>query len=722
MMLRLAAEQARSHRRYTLWTAGFMTAALALITFALCVIQTEYTVNALNYGAVASSRVHHGFAQTLPGRVPGDEGAYVHSTEEIDAALDAAISAGSDVVASRVTYVDIVTVGAPPSGTDGGDSMSASDIRANAVRGDYDWTHILAGGRPPGDGEIVLSARVAAVLGVSIGDPVVVGATDAAAWERESWGLPVPRPQLTVSGILQTNVALAGSTYSPTEALLPWGLSNEPGGLFTLAVAPGDGTVSRTVIGPFTTIAYSVGAPALAVFANFGYYQGAPGAGDIILPLTVPVTLALAAALILASLIGAFAVGRSQGRIRVRWVATARTLGASRRDVRVASLVETALVAAVAIGSGIVLGYAFATLRLFVLQSGVDYPLAPAWVPFPWWIPALVAAAGIVLAIAVAASPAFWASRVPPVAALKPVADITAAPPSRGGSLWWIVPAFVAAAATVAVASDGTSAHEPVMIGGAVVALAPGLLLLLKILHRVIPAVGRRLSRSRRLWLMVAGDAITARPRQASMLALLASVPGFLAVLVITLAKFAAREGYLFAKYHHYPNWPAYRPGPLWEGGDIMLWATLGTLVVLQVIAVAVTVSWLRATGGEQATRRALGLDEASSRRATAAQHMAPQVVGGLLGAASGFVIAVYVHFCVDFGTHLTFGLPQQWGLRQGTLAEYAPVPWYAFVSSVVFGAVAAVFLVAGAAAVTRLSRGGTPVEALRPAGKVSVR
>jgi putative ABC transport system permease protein len=112
---------------------------------------------------------------------------------------------------------------------------------------------------------------------------------------------------------------------------------------------------------------------------------------------------------------------------RMRELATLRTLGATRRQVRRSVLLESLIVGVLASVAGLFLGLALAKfLNWLFVKFGIDLPTSGTIFKTRTIIVALVV--GIVVTLLASMRPAFRATRVPPIAAVREGAVL---PPSR---------------------------------------------------------------------------------------------------------------------------------------------------------------------------------------------------------------------------------------------------------------------------------------------------
>jgi len=106
---------------------------------------------------------------------------------------------------------------------------------------------------------------------------------------------------------------------------------------------------------------------------------------------------------------------------RRREIGVLMSLGASRRDIRILYLFESALIGAVGAAAGIVLGWlvarvASAIAQYYMAQEGMDPVDLFA---LPWWLILIAFTFGLVVSIAAGAYPASRAARVDPMEALR---------------------------------------------------------------------------------------------------------------------------------------------------------------------------------------------------------------------------------------------------------------------------------------------------------------
>jgi putative ABC transport system permease protein len=169
-------------------------------------------------------------------------------------------------------------------------------------------------------------------------------------------------------------------------------------------------------------------------------------------------------------------------------------LGARRRQIVGAVLVEASVVGVVASAVGIGLGIGISALLTMVMeaQSGAELPVG-LLVPVPDMVIAFLVGVGVTLVAALA--PAVRASRVPPVAAMTAA---KAEQRSLTGITWFgAVPALVGVAGVVAAVLFDLGSFRWVALAGGVVLGLAGLALLTPIASRtLLPLLGRAMGPS----------------------------------------------------------------------------------------------------------------------------------------------------------------------------------------------------------------------------------
>lgn len=608
----LVREQLRAQRRFVTVTGIVLALAVGVASYGLLMTTTMREANQTANATLGYDKQWHLWSSATVGTPTQDLG--YPTLAVVDAALDRAIADGSDVVATRGANIGYPGIG------QGTPEYSGSI----ALKGAVDWSAILAQGDPPQPGQIALSAGVASAAGVGIGDPYTI-TVHSCPPKCETRSVT-----LTVSGIARSGfTALGLSAYAP-DAFTAW---DDTAGIEQLLGSPGD--TNRTVM---TGFSWNTGSSALDVLGSAENYTASAGA------LPTAVTGAAAAgvgALVVGLIAMAFAIGRAQAQVRSRWVATARTLGATRGTIAAASIVESAGVGLTAGAIGSALGYAAGSAHLTLLHRAVAEPLFPSRLATPWWaVPGLLLL-GLVLSTIIGAIPAFWSARVAPVAALKPVTDLSEADVSRRVSarpLFVIWIASNAALAFTAVMDAPGALLGPAVVAGLVIVVG-GIMLMHEALRWAVPRVGASLSKSRSRARMMAGDVLVARPRQAT-------IPAFAVALgvgtMIAIAGRLAASGALNA-----PSYLEGGPAPAWFAtGDIstgFVNAAALALLITTIVTIAISAATATLTARDAATQEALGATRRDGRLAGAITFAAMQLTGIALGVVAGAIGAAWL-------------------------------------------------------------------------------
>lgn len=702
MILKLALAQARSQKRYTVWTAVLLTLVLTFTTFGLILFANQLIINRDVQGAQGGGRENTALVESVVAvDSPNSYATYPTdsvSAEDFDRAIEAAIADGSDVVAVRQAsvqeYLPLPEVGWVP------------QIDVLAVTGDYDWNVMLVEGNPPDPGEIAISAQWARNRDVGVGDSIRLATYQWVGPYDDT--PPTTWTTYEISGLVKSCGDRFGYfTYCP-QGFLSWEDSTLPGSPFASEFPLGGDGVAW---GTMTTISYDIDAPSLQRFDPF-LFDGQYGYYFTSLPAATWLAAGVAALFVVGMIVMAFAMGRAQAQARLTWVATARTLGATKRAVVTASVAETLLVAAASTVAALVLGTLAAVAHRAIHVSVVAHPFIPDHLSVPWWVFAGAVASGLTLAAIVSAVPAFWASRVSPVAALKPVNDVMEAEVSRRVRARWLVPPFALGLVAVFAGAGPTAVGQVAATLGGIVSATTGFFLGLEGLRLAIPALGRRLSRAHRPWAIAAGDALSSRPRQGVAPALLQSITLGIGALAVTFLSFRDAEQFrdiqldgtiTFSPMVEPESQPGVKAG--------LIASALAVLVIIQVVSLAIAFVGQRATSADSATRRALGLSRSGQRRATLVQYVGPQVIGIVAGAVVGFLAAPIV-LVSDAWAGFYYGTTT---ISQQPILE----PWvHAAGMCAVLVALAIGVTLVGGLIVAASTGSRTPIEELRPDGR----
>jgi putative ABC transport system permease protein len=303
---------------------------------------------------------------------------------------------------------------------------------------------------PRSDGEIVIDAASARSTGYRLGDRVPVQ-TKEGVEEFELVG---------IAGFGSVD-SPAGSSYvlfTTAEAQQQLG---EPGKFNDISVVAADGVSQRAVVADIEAAVGTDGVEALT-----GRQITEESQSDLRSELSFVTSFFLAFAIV-AVIVGSFVIYNSFSIIvaqRTREMALLRAIGASRRQVRRAVLVEAVVVGLIASAAGFVLGLGIASLLTGLLDVDGSLAVVPTSV-------AIAVACGLIVTVVSALIPARRAAKVPPVAAMREVA-IDRSGRSRVRFALGLLLSGVGAATVV----SGATGHEVALVGLGVAAAFAGLL------------------------------------------------------------------------------------------------------------------------------------------------------------------------------------------------------------------------------------------------------
>ncbi|WP_156163624.1 FtsX-like permease family protein [Demequina subtropica] len=624
----LVREQWRAQRRYTL-TAGVMVAlATGLATFAVASVMTQAAVASDANTAYAGAADAENIA-TLPGW--GNGVGYLHgeqlydrsaTSEEIDAIVADAAAQGIDVSVSQGSYAIVAESG------DRGMYLAAVDPESAAP--------LMYEGEAPGPGEVALASLYARDLALGIGDTItLVG--------RDLEGIPDADPvTLTVSGFAKT-LAFDAVDYDVTSLISPDSLADVAavGGILPAVNERGERTGSYDIVlawdGPMvagledvtTTWERSDTSP---------WLSSSLGAGEML-------SLMGAGLLAIVAVGAAIAAGRSQGEARTQWVATARALGATRRDIVVAGALEGLVVGVIAGAIGVAAGWGVEAWIYSAQPASRPDVYGPALAVLPLGYVAALLGLAIILALVIGLVPALWASRVEPSAALSPrgaTHQRDAEPRSRRVPLAWLGGIGALGLAVAAGNPPSTTGGiDAIAVGAwiavAVVAAAFGVVAV----RALLPHASAALARTGRPALVLASHALGHRTGSLTAAAtglLLSAGLTFGAVETTVMAPVRAYDDDLMAAGATLATWDLVVDALLvwWLGGALLLMAG-GFMVGLA--------EWMGrgAALREAATAGALGLDRHGRQIAAIARVAVPMSLGVIVGVALGLLgVAVF--------------------------------------------------------------------------------
>ncbi|HLV54327.1 MAG TPA: FtsX-like permease family protein [Actinotalea caeni] len=351
--------------------------------------------------------------------------------------------------------------------------------------------------------EIVLAADVAERLGVEIGDVVPVGfqvydeATDTQEQRTD---------RLEVVGLLEASDNFfamgAGGRLEP-EALDAWRTEQnggDPEFYGTVLVALADGADLESVRADLQS------APGLAdasvqTVPELAAERTARETGSNVTFLVVMLGFA-AVALSVAGLVisNTFQVLVAQ---RTRTLALLRCVGASRGQIRRSVLLEASLVGLLSSLAGLALGTGVVMIGVRVLDGAFTSSTIGTTVPFGWAVPVVTIGVGVLVTLLSALVPARMATRVAPVAALRPVEGPSEQGAGRRRMTLTVAATLIGAlmlagGVALSLGLSDTDTADAAMLGGLAIGVLGGLISLTGILvgsvflvPRLLPLLGR---------------------------------------------------------------------------------------------------------------------------------------------------------------------------------------------------------------------------------------
>ena len=270
----------------------------------------------------------------------------------------------------------------------------------------------LVDGKWPGANQVVIDKSTAGKKDIAVGDKI---------------GVQVEGPveTLTVSGLVKFGSvsSIGGATLSGFDLATAQRLFDKEGKLDQIRVAANPGVSPQRLLEQIQTIL----PPGTEV--RTGDAQAKEDAQDTDEFISFLRYFLLAFGLI-ALFVGAFVIVNSLSITiaqRTRELATLRTLGASRRQVRMSVVVEALAMGVIASIVGLFLGLALA-YGLFSLFDAVGFTLPNNGLLFETRTIVISLALGIIVTLIASFFPALRATRVPPIAAVREGAEL---PPGR---------------------------------------------------------------------------------------------------------------------------------------------------------------------------------------------------------------------------------------------------------------------------------------------------
>lgn len=617
MILTLVREQLRTQRTGLLWTAFVLAGAVGFSTYASVTGATDAAIDGYTYGIDPGHLPHAALLQLAdlaPGSQNAEQGSTDHAAVFLASTLAISNASGSDAwaISSRNGIVGTTA--------ENGLVQDSASVSVVATWGATPWDEILAKGRPPLAGEIVLPAATARDLRVGIGDSVdMLELGQQAAWHRLA--------SHTISGLSydsrpSTPWSLAPAYIDYADARVLSSLSPTYGEDRDLVLARIGWTSPTSPLGEEWREPIGSGAEWDNLANPSVMTMGDPA------PWLVAVTLTVGATIM------AFAVGRAQAATRVRWTATARALGARRSHLLEAGAVEAAALFAFSVAGG-ALGYVTVAGLFGAWQRSLAAP-PPVAVTLPWWLLTALVGLAATLAVTSAAIPAVLATRVPPTAALKATSVTDEQELSRRVHVW---PLGLGLAAVFIALLQPAGTDRGIRTLWALGALAGGVLLValtVELARRGAHTVGHRWQRSSSPWRVYAGTMLGGHPRQA---AALASIYFF--ALFGVSGWLAAHGSYGLYGLDLLDGRTA--DGAAGRLAELITTtygpAALAILLAIAALGAAIIATSFRAGAGERKLAMALGLEPRAARRAHVVTWATAQTAGAFAGAIAGSLL-----------------------------------------------------------------------------------
>ena len=615
----LAREQWRFQRMYIVWAAAIVAAAVGSATFASVSAATQGSLDRYSGHMLMADAPHNAAAlltDLSSGAADSMKSAILMTSADLGRMIDKANADGARAYA----YVSEGTaLASSPGATASTVPEYTADLTVSAVWGDPDWHAILAEGTAPGPDDIVLPAETARALHVGIGDTIQLGHFDRTATF-------VPDAPLTVSGLaydidLYTS---RGPAYTSHEQLPMLTVANASG------VFGGSEPLAQALIGwqhPSTaldSLVYQWEAPSMMTFGS-----------------TAALPWLLAALFTAGAIVTAFTLGRAQAQSRVKWVATARALGAKRSHLLGVAGLEWAIVGGAGAISGIALGW-IATTWAHARRMASLAAAPPVAVSFPMLVVALLLSLAALLAAAIVAVPSVIAMRVSPTAALKPSAGADAMQLSRRVGFWPVPVLFALLWIATAALNHNTSWYMPALnLLATLATLVAGIAVLVESCRALVRTTARRLARSHRPWAVHASMTMTGHPQQIAALAivqalLMTGIGGIIVSVDPSGVAFGGTADVPSSQLSLYNRSTELIrqaiPSPLTVPTVIAL------LVAIQFLVIAIAASARRVSWSESSTAGALGLTGAAAARGDAFAWWVAQAQGTWVGLCAAVV------------------------------------------------------------------------------------
>ncbi|NTV38757.1 MAG: FtsX-like permease family protein, partial [Demequinaceae bacterium] len=496
MILTLVREQLRSQARYAAAAFALVALAASLAAFVLISLATSLRETERVYTLNLGDTEHHAsllvWTNGVATNTIRDGNITTYTVEEIDSLVAELSANGSNPQVRLDSFVWMQ-----------GESFAHQMVAMDSVP-----PQALSAGTGPQSGQVALAQRLADALDVTVGDSVGFSPGSGLA----------PNLRLEVSGILMEATPLAG--LSP-----PLLIVSSEDGLSLIEAAgfdKGDNALGEPTAFLGATLSWNGAVPADLTSAA-GAMEWRPRAftGQNEYYALTAMWLVLVTALVAAA-----AAGRSQGATRSQWVGTVRALGATRRDVVTAALLETVSVGVAGGLVGIAAGAA-ANVAVIRRHGGT---FAGNWPSLTGTAIALSMALALAVSLVLGATPAYWAARTTPAAALSPVGP-TDAVLSRPRVTTKALAALNVGAAALLLGwaranGNGEYWPRPVYFAATAIFALSLYVLMSRALVRVVIALGNALIRRGHRVLVAAGSGLVQHPRNAASIATAIAVGG----------------------------------------------------------------------------------------------------------------------------------------------------------------------------------------------------
>lgn len=517
-MTRLTVADLRAHRARFLGTAVAIALGVAFMAGTLVLTTTLSRA----YGAVARTALAGTDALVRSDElVVGDDGTEVRST--VDDAVLTAVRATPGVAAAAPRIEGVAQVVGP----DGhllrtGENRATPRAQAWIDDAELSPLALVAGSAPSAAEDVVVDRATARAGGFAVGDRVeVVGPTGPDTY--------------TVSGIATFGGAddAAGApvvAFTPATAAAVLG---EAGRYDAIAVRAGPDVRSAELVRSLHS-SLAGAAAGVEVLDHREAVADEQARSDSAVGFMGTFLLAFA---LVALLVGSFVIANTFAITvaqRTRERALLRALGASRRQVTRATLIEAVVAGVVASALGVLFGIgASFGLRAVLVAFGLDLPAGGLVVT-----PAIVLGCitlGALVTVAAAWIPARRAGRVPPLAALRDVAVDRSA-----HSVVRAVLGALVTAGGVALLVRGLQGHSPGKVGEGAIALFLGVAVLGPVLARPASRVlGAPLPRLRGITGTLARENASRNPRRTAATASALMIGAGLVVFITVFASSA---------------------------------------------------------------------------------------------------------------------------------------------------------------------------------------